>query len=114
MKALVKSRSEPGLWLQDVPEPKVGINDVLIRVLRTGICGTDLHIYNWDDWAKKTIGVPLVIGHELSARSSRSAPMSRSTGPARSSVARATSSAVIAATAWRGAITCAPTRAASG
>ncbi len=65
MKALVKSRSEPGLWLEDVPEPKAGINDVLIRVLRTGICGTDLHIYNWDEWAKKTIGVPLVIGHEF-------------------------------------------------
>jgi len=65
MKALVKSKSEPGLWLQDVPEPSTGINDVLIRVDRTGICGTDLHIYKWDDWAKKTIPVPMVVGHEF-------------------------------------------------
>ena len=65
MKALVKSRAEQGLWLEDVPAPQPGINDVLIRVLMTGICGTDLHIYDWDDWAKKTIPVPLVIGHEF-------------------------------------------------
>jgi len=65
MKALVKSRSEPGLWLEEVPEPKVGINDVLIRVDRTGICGTDLHIYKWDAWAQKTIPVPMVVGHEF-------------------------------------------------
>jgi threonine 3-dehydrogenase len=65
MKALVKSRAEPGLWLQDVPEPTIGINDLLIRVLRTGICGTDLHIYDWDAWAKRTVPVPLVIGHEF-------------------------------------------------
>ncbi len=65
MKALVKSEAKPGLWLQEVPMPAVGINDVLIRVERTGICGTDLHIYNWDAWAQKTIPVPLVIGHEF-------------------------------------------------
>ncbi len=65
MKALVKSKSERGLWLEDVPEPKIGINDVLIKVHRTGICGTDLHIYNWDAWAQKTIPVPLVVGHEF-------------------------------------------------
>lgn len=65
MKALVKSRSEPGLWLEDVPPPEIGINDVLIRVHRAGICGTDLHIYRWDEWAQKTIPVPLVIGHEF-------------------------------------------------
>ena len=65
MKALVKSRAEPGLWLEDVPAPKIGINDVLIRVHRTGICGTDVHIYKWDDWAAKTIRVPMVIGHEF-------------------------------------------------
>jgi threonine 3-dehydrogenase len=65
MKALVKSRAEKGLWLENVPAPKPGINDVLIRVLMTGICGTDLHIYDWDEWAKKTIPVPLVIGHEF-------------------------------------------------
>jgi threonine 3-dehydrogenase len=65
MRALVKSRAEPGLWLEDVPEPEYGINDVLIRVHRTGICGTDVHIYNWDAWAQRTIPVPLVIGHEF-------------------------------------------------
>src|SRR5277367_2987183 len=65
MKALVKSRAEKGLWLEDVPEPETGINDVKIRVLKTGICGTDLHIYNWDAWAQKTIPVPMVIGHEF-------------------------------------------------
>jgi len=65
MKALVKSRAERGLWLDDVPEPQVGMNDVKIRVLATGICGTDLHIYEWDSWAQKTIPVPLVIGHEF-------------------------------------------------
>ncbi len=65
MKALVKAKSEPGLWLEDVPRPTVGINDVLIRVDRTGICGTDLHIYNWDAWAQKTIPVPMVVGHEF-------------------------------------------------
>ncbi|MHB1699316.1 MAG: L-threonine 3-dehydrogenase [Acidobacteriaceae bacterium] len=61
----MKSRSERGMWLEDVPEPGIGINDVKIRVLRTGICGTDLHIYEWDAWAQSTIPVPLVIGHEL-------------------------------------------------
>jgi threonine 3-dehydrogenase len=65
MKALVKSQAGPGLWLEDVPEPEYGINDVLVRVHRTGICGTDLHIYNWDAWASKTIPVPLVVGHEF-------------------------------------------------
>jgi threonine 3-dehydrogenase len=65
MKALTKSRNEPGLWLEDVPEPTIGINDVLIRVHRTGICGTDVHIYKWDDWASRTIPVPMVIGHEF-------------------------------------------------
>jgi len=65
MKALVKSRSGPGLWLEDVPEPEIGINDVKVRVLLTGICGTDLHIYEWDAWAQSAIKVPLVIGHEF-------------------------------------------------
>ena len=65
MKAIVKAYPEPGLWLQDVPEPVIGINDVLIRVLRTGICGTDVHIYDWDDWARQTISVPMTIGHEF-------------------------------------------------
>jgi len=65
MKALVKAQAGSGLMLTDVPDPSIGINDVLIRVLRTGICGTDLHIYNWDAWAAKTIVTPMVIGHEF-------------------------------------------------
>ena len=65
MRALVKAHAEPGLWLQEVPEPEVGINDVLIRVDRTGICGTDLHIHHWDAWAQRTIPLGLVIGHEF-------------------------------------------------
>src|SRR3984885_2731053 len=65
MKALVKSKSETGLWLEEVPKPQIGVNDVLIKVLRTGICGTDLHIYKWDAWARKTIPVPMVVGHEF-------------------------------------------------
>jgi threonine 3-dehydrogenase len=68
LKALVKKRSEPGLWLDDVPAPQFGINDVLIEVLRTGICGTDVHIYNWDAWAQRTIPVPMVVGHEFVGR----------------------------------------------
>jgi threonine 3-dehydrogenase len=65
MKALVKSKSTRGLWLEDVPNPSIGINDVLIRVDRTGICGTDLHIFKWDDWAQRTIPVPMIVGHEF-------------------------------------------------
>ena len=65
MKALVKAKSEPGLWMEDVPMPTVGDNDCLIKVDRTGICGTDLHIFQWDAWARKTIPVPMVVGHEF-------------------------------------------------
>jgi threonine 3-dehydrogenase len=65
MKALVKRQSAEGLWLEEVPVPTIGINDVLIQVTRTGICGTDVHIYNWDAWARKTIPVPMVVGHEF-------------------------------------------------
>ena len=65
MKALVKAKSEEGLWLEDVPVPEIGINDVLIKVDRTAICGTDIHIYNWDNWAQQTIPVPMVVGHEF-------------------------------------------------
>jgi threonine 3-dehydrogenase len=65
MKALVKSKAEVGLWRADVPPPETGINDVLIKVHKTGICGTDLHIFQWDEWARSTIKTPLVIGHEF-------------------------------------------------
>lgn len=68
MQALVKKKAEPGLWLDEVPVPQPAINDVLIEVLRTGICGTDLHIYKWDAWAQKTIPVPMAVGHEFVGR----------------------------------------------
>src|SRR5271163_843694 len=65
MLALVKKKAAEGLWLEDIPRPTIGINDVLIKVLRTGICGTDLHIYKWDAWAQRTIPVPMAVGHEF-------------------------------------------------
>jgi len=65
MKALVKTRPEPGLWLEEVPQPEAGANEVLIRVRKTGICGTDLHLYNWDDWAQRNLRTPRIIGHEF-------------------------------------------------
>ena len=65
MRALVKSRREPGLWMEDVVKPTVGPNDVLVKVQKTGICGTDIHIYNWDEWSQKTINTPMHIGHEF-------------------------------------------------
>jgi len=68
MKALVKQYARPGLWLEEVPVPEIGINDVLIRVLKTAICGTDIHIWDWNAWAQKTIPVPMVIGHEFVGR----------------------------------------------
>jgi threonine 3-dehydrogenase len=66
MRALVKSKAERGIWLEDVDRPRIGHNDVLIKVRRTAVCGTDIHIYKWDDWASKTIPVPMTVGHEFS------------------------------------------------
>ncbi|MEZ4743057.1 MAG: L-threonine 3-dehydrogenase [Bdellovibrionota bacterium] len=68
MKALVKKEAKPGLWMSDEPEPVCGANDVKIKIIKTAICGTDLHIYNWDEWSKKTIPVPLITGHEFVGR----------------------------------------------
>jgi threonine 3-dehydrogenase len=65
MRALVKSKREAGLWMEDVPKPAVGPNDVLVKVQKTGICGTDIHIYNWDEWSQRTIKTPMHIGHEF-------------------------------------------------
>ncbi|MDE2091090.1 MAG: L-threonine 3-dehydrogenase [Gammaproteobacteria bacterium] len=65
MKALVKAKAEQGIWLQDVAKPKIGPNDLLIKIKKTAICGTDIHIYNWDAWAQKTIPVPMTVGHEF-------------------------------------------------
>ncbi|MGB1286910.1 MAG: L-threonine 3-dehydrogenase [Aggregatilineales bacterium] len=66
MKALVKSKAEPGIWMKDVPMPKMGHTDVLIRIQKTSICGTDMHIYQWDEWAQQVIPVPMTVGHEYS------------------------------------------------
>ena len=65
MKALVKKNAEVGIWMEDIPEPEVGHNDVLIKIKKTAICGTDVHIYNWDEWSQATIPVPMTIGHEF-------------------------------------------------
>ena len=64
MKALIKARPEKGIWMAEVPIPEIGVNDVLIKIKKTSICGTDFHIYNWDEWSQKTIKVPMTIGHE--------------------------------------------------
>ena len=64
MKALVKKHAKEGLWMEDMPEPEVGNNDVLVKIKKTAICGTDIHIYNWDEWAQKTIPIPMITGHE--------------------------------------------------
>lgn len=68
MKALVKSRREPGIWMEEQPVPEIGPNDLLIEITKTAICGTDIHIYNWDEWSQKTIPVPMVVGHEFVGR----------------------------------------------
>jgi len=68
MKSLVKKYDKEGLWLDDVPIPKIGINDVLIKIQKTAICGTDVHIYNWDKWAQDTIPISMVVGHEYVGR----------------------------------------------
>ncbi|KTD61384.1 L-threonine 3-dehydrogenase [Legionella spiritensis] len=65
MKSLVKAKSEPGIWMEDVPVPDYGVNDVLIKIHKTAICGTDIHIYSWDEWAQATIPVPMTVGHEF-------------------------------------------------
>ena len=65
MKSLIKAKSEPGIWMEDVIEPSCGVNDVLIKVKKTAICGTDIHIYSWDEWAQNTIPVPMTVGHEF-------------------------------------------------
>ena len=110
MKAVVKAKAEPGLWLEDVPVPKVGGDDVLIRVLKASICGTDVHIYNWDDWAQKAIPVPMTIGHEFVGVVDRVGDHVRVLRAAISSWARGTSPVDIAAIASRGGGICVQTR----
>ena len=65
MRALIKAKAEQGLWMGEEPVPQIGPDDVLVKVNKTGICGTDIHIYQWDEWAQKTIPVPMVVGHEF-------------------------------------------------
>ena len=65
MKTLSKLKTEPGIWMEEKPLPEVGHNDILIRISKTAICGTDIHIYNWDEWAQRTIPMPMTIGHEF-------------------------------------------------
>lgn len=65
MQAIVKLKPEPGIWMGEVPFPSVGHNDVLIKIIKTAICGTDIHIYNWDAWSQRTIPTPMAIGHEF-------------------------------------------------
>jgi threonine 3-dehydrogenase len=77
MKALVKKRAEPGIWLEDVPEPEVGPTDVLIKIHKASICGTDVHIYNWDEWSRKHVPVPMVIGHEFAGKVEAVGPLVR-------------------------------------
>ena len=102
MKAVVKAKAEPGLWLEDVPVPKVGGDDVLIRVLKASICGTDVHIYNWDAWAQKTIPVPMTIGHEFVGVVDAVGDHVKGFARAIWSWARDTSPVDIVAIAWQG------------
>jgi len=81
MKALVKSRPEPGIWLEEVPIPECGPNDALIRIVKTAICGTDIHIFNWDKWSQKTIPVPMVVGHEFAGVVEKVGPEVRGLAP---------------------------------
>ena len=104
MKAVVKAKAEPGLWLDEVPVPEVRGDDVLIRVLKASICGTDVHIYNWDAWAQKTIPVPMTIGHEFVGVVDSVGDHVKGLRAAISSWARGTSPVAIAETAWRGGV----------
>ena len=77
MKALVKENPEVGLWLQDEPVPEIGPSDVLIRIRKTGICGTDIHIWNWDEWAQRTVPVPMITGRRPATRATQNCAISR-------------------------------------
>jgi len=110
MNALVKAKPEPGLWLEEVPIPQIGINDVLVKIHKTAICGTDVHIYNWNDWAQKTIPVPMAVGHEFVGRVAgwpRSAAMFMILSRATWYPVRGMWFVAVAATVWLAAATCA-------
>ena len=90
MKALVKARAEPGLWAERRPVPEIGPDDVLIKIRKTGICGTDIHIWNWDAWAARTVPVGLIVGHEFAGEIVQLGAMSRGWWRASAARARAT------------------------
>jgi threonine dehydrogenase-like Zn-dependent dehydrogenase len=113
MLALVKTAARPGLELRDVPLPTIGINDILIRVHKTGICGTDLHIESWDPWAARTIEPPLVVGHEFVGEIVDVGSNVADFHPGDLVSGEGTWCAASAGTAWPGGVTCAPTRSAS-
>ncbi len=102
MKALVKKYAKPGLWMDEVPVPEIGINDVLVQIHKTAICGTDVHIWNWDAWSQKTIPVPMTIGHEFVGKVAVWAAMCMMSQSAIPFRARVILSAVAAATVWPG------------
>ena len=108
MQALVKSRPEPGLWLEEVPVPEIGINDVLVRVKKASICGTDVHILKWDAWASRTIPVPMVIGHEFMGEIVDVGSNVVDFFPGQMVSGRAMWSAGVAGIVWRAGVTCAP------
>lgn len=109
MKALSKLKAEEGIWMTDVPEPEVGHNDLLIKIRKTAICGTDVHIYNWDQWSQKTIPVPMVVGHEYVGEVVGIGQEVKASTLAIASPVKATSPAVTAVTVAVGVPTCAAT-----
>jgi threonine dehydrogenase-like Zn-dependent dehydrogenase len=113
MKALVKRETSKGIWMEQVPVPVIGPNEVLIKLEKTAICGTDLHIYKWDEWSQRTIQPGLVIGHEFVGRIVELGPGVTGYSLASASAPKVTSSAGIAATAAPASSTCARTRSAS-
>ena len=111
MKALVKQKPEPGLWLAEQPVPEIGPDDVLVKIHKTGICGTDIHIFNWDEWAQKTIPTPMTIGHEYGGAIAEVGANVRGLQASGSGCrARGTSSACAAGPRAAGATTSTPTR----
>ena len=114
MKALVKSLPDPGIWLKEIERPSAGPNDVLVRVIKASICGTDLHIVDWDKWAQATIPVPMAIGHEFVGVVEDVAPRSISLSRVNGSRRKVTSRADRAATAGRDVVASAQTRSAWG
>lgn len=109
MKALSKLKAEEGIWMTDVPQPELGHNDIMIKIRKTAICGTDVHIYNWDEWSQKTIPVPMVVGHEYVGEVVAMDRKLKGLTSATAFPAKATSLAGTAVTAVAAALICAAT-----